>query len=300
MCIHCWGPPRGPWNCQTSQAPHPALIHKSQWHQGATLSSHLLLLLPMSNDDDACSMGHASTAGDTQVVPRTSQLLHELCLPHDLVCPCLQPPVDQPPFKAGPIPHTGSPASIQAAGAPSCVTGWACCCIHTHVWHWGTTCPFHLLIMSGNDNARSLEHATTTGDTQEVPRDSQVPHKPHLPFHCLSMCCLHKLQSPHQAGRHHRVAAKPHCCCCAPGAQIDTHVHMHMVCTREHQGCSQPWVLVQKGEKHYPNDNHNKPVVLAKPEQLLVFTILNTRTNVLALCQHICHDAIAWHHAYQI
>ena len=135
-------------------------------------------------------MGHASTAGDTQVLPRTSQALHKLHLPQNLVCPCLEPPVGLPPSKAGPTPHTGSPASIQAAGAPSCVTGWACHHIHIHVWHWRTTCLFRSLIMSGNDNAHSKEHATTTGDTQEVPRACQVPHKPCLPFHCLS-CVVH-------------------------------------------------------------------------------------------------------------
>ena len=135
---------------QLLQAPHPALIHKSQWCQGTTRSSHLLPLLPTSDDDNACPMGHAYTAGNTQVVPRTSQAPHKLRLPQNLDC----------------------------------------CCIHTHVWHWGTTCPFCSLIMSGNDNARSLEHATTTEDTQEVPRACQMPHKPHLPFHYLS-CVVH-------------------------------------------------------------------------------------------------------------
>ena len=97
-----------------------------------------------------CPMGHAFTTGDTQVVPRTSQALHKLCLPQNLIC------------------HH----------------------IHTHVWHRGTTCPFHSLIMSGNNNARSLEHATTTEDTQEVPRACQAPHKLCLPLHCLS-CVVH-------------------------------------------------------------------------------------------------------------
>ena len=142
--------------CQTSQAlqtlqvPHPALIHMSQRGQGATQSSHLFLLLPTSNNNDACPKGHASTTGDTQVVPRTSQVLHKLHLPQNLVCHC----------------------------------------IHTHVWHEETTHPFHSLSMSGNNNACSLERATTTGDTQEVPRAFQVPHRPHLPVHCLS-CVVH-------------------------------------------------------------------------------------------------------------
>ena len=114
-------------------------------------SSRPLLLLPMSDDDDdACPMGHASTTGDTQAVPRTSQAPHKLCLPQNLDC------------------HH----------------------IHTHVWHWGTTCPFHSLIMSGNDNASSLGRATTTEDTQEVPRACQALHKPCLPLHCLS-CVVH-------------------------------------------------------------------------------------------------------------
>ena len=89
------------------------------------------------------------------------------------------------------------------------------------------------------------------------------------------------------AGRNLGVAAKLHHCCCVPGAQIDTHVHMHMVHTWEHLSCSQLWVSVKKGEKHHPNHNHNKPVVLEKPAQPLVFIIPNTRTNVSALCWHI-------------
>ena len=136
--------------CQTSQVPHPALIHKSQWGQGTTQSSHLFLLLPTSNNNDACPLGHASTTGDTQVVSRTSQALHKLRLPQNLVCHC----------------------------------------IHTHVWHEETTHPFRSLSMSVNDNAHSLEGATTTEDTQEVPRAFQVLHKPHLSFHCLS-CVFH-------------------------------------------------------------------------------------------------------------
>ena len=141
--------------------------------------SHLLPLLPMSDDDDACPMGHASTTGDIQAVPRTSQVPHKLRLTQNLDCRC----------------------------------------IHTHVWHQGTTCPFCSLIMSGNDNARSLECATTTEDTQGVPKACEALHKPYLPLHCLS-CVVHmKLQSPQQAGRHHCVAAKLHHCCCAPGAQ---------------------------------------------------------------------------------
>ena len=71
---------------QTSQVPHPALIHKSQQGQGTTQLSCLFLLLPTSNDDDACPKGHASTTGDTQAVPRTSQMLHKLRLPQNLVC----------------------------------------------------------------------------------------------------------------------------------------------------------------------------------------------------------------------
>ena len=145
---------------QMLQAPHPALIHKSQWGQGATRSSHLFPLLPTSNDDDACPKGHASTTGDTQVVPRTSQVPHKLRLPQNLVFHC----------------------------------------IHTHVWHDETTHLFHSLPMSGNDNSHSLEHATTTGDTQEVPRAYQVPHKPHLPFHCL-LCVVHtNCRAPRRLG----------------------------------------------------------------------------------------------------
>ena len=45
-----------------------------------------------------------------------------------------------------------------------------------------------------------------------------------------------------------------------------------------------------------PTPTHQQP----PKSQPLVFTILNTRTNLSALCQHICHDAIAWHHVYQI
>ena len=48
---------------------------------GRYQSSHLLLLLPMSDDNNACPMGHASNTGDTQVVPRISQAPHKLCLP---------------------------------------------------------------------------------------------------------------------------------------------------------------------------------------------------------------------------
>ena len=135
---------------QTLQVPHLALIHKSQQGQGATQSSRLFLLLPTSNNDDAFPKGHASTTGDTQAVPRTSQALHKLPLPQNLVC----------------------------------------CCIHTHVSHEETTHQFCSLSMSGNDNACSLEHATTTGDTQEVPRAFQVLHKPHPPLHCL-LCVVH-------------------------------------------------------------------------------------------------------------
>ena len=76
-------------------------------------------LRAMSDDDAACPMGHASTAGDTQAVPRTSQALHKLHLPQNLVC------------------HR----------------------IHTHVWHEETTHLFRSLSMSRNDNAHSLEHA---------------------------------------------------------------------------------------------------------------------------------------------
>ena len=117
---------------------------------GRYRSSRLLPLLPMSDDDDACPMGHASTTGDTQAVPRTSQAPHKLRLTQNLDCRC----------------------------------------IHTHVWHQGTTCPFCSPIMSGNDNACSLECATTTEDPQEVPRACQAPHKPCLPLHCLS-CVVH-------------------------------------------------------------------------------------------------------------
>ena len=139
-----------PRNCQMLQAPHPVLIHKSQQCQGTTQLSCLFPLLPTSNNNDACPKGHASTAGDTQVVPRTSQALHKLRLPQNLVCHC----------------------------------------IHTHMWHEETTHLFHSLSMSGNDNACSLECATTTEDTQEVPRACQVPHKLHLPLHYLS-CLVH-------------------------------------------------------------------------------------------------------------
>ena len=93
----------------------------------------------MLHDHSVCflrvtTMMHApcdSTAGDTQVLPRTSQALHKLHLPQNLVCPCLEPPVGLPPSKAGPTPHTRSPASIQAVGEPSCVTGWALP-LHSH------------------------------------------------------------------------------------------------------------------------------------------------------------------------
>ena len=103
--------------------------------------------------------------------------------------PCLQPPVDLPASKVGPTPHTGSPASIQAARAPSCATGWACHHIHTHVWPWETTHLFHSLSMSGNDSARSKERATTTGDTQEAPELARhhISHTCHsTAFHVLS------------------------------------------------------------------------------------------------------------------
>ena len=60
---------------QVWQAPHPVLICESQQPQGTTLSFHLL---PTSDDNNACPMGYASTAGDTQEVPRTCQVLHKL------------------------------------------------------------------------------------------------------------------------------------------------------------------------------------------------------------------------------
>ena len=117
-------------------------------------------VLPTSNDNDACPMGHASTTGDTQAVPRTSQTPHKLRLTQNLNCHC----------------------------------------IHTHVWHWGTTCPFRSLIMSRNDNACSKECATTTEDTQEVPRACQVPHKLHLPLHYFS-CVVHtNFRAPNRLG----------------------------------------------------------------------------------------------------
>ena len=170
-----------------SQVPHPALIHKSPWPQGTTRSS---CLLHTSDNDDACPIGYESTAGNTQEVPRTCQVLHMLHLPQDHVCLCLQPPADLTTSKAGSVPHTGSPVSTQAVGTPSCVTGLACHRIHTCMWPWGTTCLFYSLLMSRNDNACYLEHATTTGDTQEVPRAFQALHNPCLPFHCLS-CVVH-------------------------------------------------------------------------------------------------------------
>ena len=52
-------------------------------------SSHLLPFLPMSDNDNARPMGHASTTGDTQAVPRTSQALHKLHLPQNLVWHCI-------------------------------------------------------------------------------------------------------------------------------------------------------------------------------------------------------------------
>ena len=188
---------------QTSQAPHPALIHKSPWPQGTTRSS---CLLPTSDNDNACPRGYASTTGDTQEVPRTCQALHTLHLPQDYVCLCLQPPADLTTSKAGSVPHTGSPASTQAAGAPFCAIGLACHRVHTCMWLWETTCPFCSLIMSRNNNAHSLEHATTTGDTQEVPRACQVLHKLHMPLHSPAKLLPftyhpHKLESPQQAGR---------------------------------------------------------------------------------------------------
>ena len=77
-----------PRTCQVWKVLHSALIHKSQWQQGATWSFHLL---PSINNGDACPMGHASTTGDTQEVPRTSQALHKLCLPQNLVCHACSP-----------------------------------------------------------------------------------------------------------------------------------------------------------------------------------------------------------------
>ena len=95
-------------------------------------------LLPTSDHDKACPMGHASTTGDTQEVPRTCQVLHKLHLPQNHVHLCLQPPADLTPSKVGPMPHTRSPANTQAAGAPSCATGLACHHIHTCMQPWGT------------------------------------------------------------------------------------------------------------------------------------------------------------------
>ena len=110
-------------------------------------------------------------------------------LRHCISCACpktwsamLEAPCGPAPIQNGPTPHTGSPASIQAAGAPSHATGQACCCIHTHVWPCKTTQPFCSLSMSGNDSAHSKQCVITTGDTQEVPRAHQALHKPHLPF----------------------------------------------------------------------------------------------------------------------
>ena len=93
-----------------------------------------------------------------------------------------------------------------------------------------------------------------------------LKRSPELARHCISHTChstaFHVLSTwiaePQQAGRHCRVAVKPHCCCCAPGAQIDTHVHMHMVRTREHLSCSQSWVSVKRG-RNTTQTNINPP-----------------------------------------
>ena len=60
------------------------------------------------------------------------------------------PLVDLIPSKAGPTLHTGSPASTQAAGPPSCITGLAHYCIHAHMQPWETTHLFCSLPMSRN------------------------------------------------------------------------------------------------------------------------------------------------------
>ena len=132
---------------QTLQAPHPALIHKSQWGQGATdhpICFHCFLRAMMTTHALWDMHPPLGTLKWSPELPNKLRLTQNL----------------------------------------------DCCHIHTHVWHWGTTCPFCSLIMSGNDNARSLEHATTTEDTQEVPRACQVPHKLHLPLHYL-LCVVH-------------------------------------------------------------------------------------------------------------
>ena len=157
-------------------------------------------LLPVNENDDAHSKECASTTGDLQEALRTCQVLRTLHLLQDYVCLCLQPPADLTTSKAGSVPHTGSPVSTQAAGAPSCATGLASHHIHTCMWPWGTTCLFHSLLMSRNNNAHSLEHATTTGDTQEVPRAHQALHKPRLPFHCLSHVIHMNCRAPSRLG----------------------------------------------------------------------------------------------------
>ena len=135
-----------PRNCQMLQAPHPALSHKSQRHQGATQLSHLFPMLPMSNDNDACPKGHASTTGDTQAVPRTSQALHKLRLPQNLVCHC----------------------------------------IHTHVWHEKTTHPFHSLSMSGNNNAlRSMQPPLGTLKRSPEHARCRISHTCHSTAFCV-------------------------------------------------------------------------------------------------------------------
>ena len=167
----------------------------------------------------------------------------------------------------------------------------ACHHIHTHMWPWETTCPFCSLSMSRNDSAHSLEHATTTEDTQELPRAFQVPHKPCLPLCSLAKplpftCHPHELQSPQQAGRHHCIAAKLHCrCLCTRCTNRCSSACAHGTHLRASELLSTVGFCSKGGETPpKPRTTHNKPGVLAKPALPSVFIILNTRTDVSVLC----------------
>ena len=177
-------------NCMGSQQP----CHSCSCSLGA------------NENDYAHSLECASTTRDLQVVPRNCQMLqapHPVLIHKSQQCQgttqlsCLFPllPTSNnndacPKGHASTTGDTQVPRTSQALHKLRLSQNLVCHCIHTHVWHEETTHPFCSLSMSRNDNARSLEHATTTGDTQEVPRACQVPHNPCLPLHCLS-CVVH-------------------------------------------------------------------------------------------------------------
>jgi hypothetical protein len=90
--------------------------------------------------------------------------------------PCSWPPGELPPSQADPMRRTTPPAGNQLAGEPLHMSGLACHRIHAPVQSQDTPLSSHWLPASGNDSARPLGCASTSGNPQQGPRARRSPY----------------------------------------------------------------------------------------------------------------------------